>query len=70
MVLNLSLQYSVFRTSDIAWGVTGFGRAKEYTAAVVQRVLDTLTNQPGLSSDPTGEAVIQWLKGEIAPTAA
>jgi len=28
--------------------LTGFGRAEECTAAVGQRVLDVLTNQPGL----------------------
>ena len=50
--------------------LTGFGRAEECTAAVGQRVLDVLKNQPGLSSDPNGEAVILWLKGEIAPTSA
>ena len=48
--------------------LTGFGRAEECTAAVGQRVLDVLMNQPGLSSDPTGEAVIRWLKAEMAPT--
>ena len=48
--------------------LTGFGRAEECTAAVGQRVLDVLTNQPGLSSDPAGKAVIRWLKAEMAPT--
>jgi len=48
--------------------LTGFGRAEECTAAVGQRVLEVLTNQPGLSSDPAGEAVIRWLKAEMAPT--
>ena len=35
----------------------GFGRV-ECTAAIEQRVLDVLTNQAGLSSDPAREAVI------------
>ena len=48
--------------------LTGFGRAEECTAAVGQRVLDVLTNQPGLSSDPVDEAMIRWLKAEMAPT--
>jgi hypothetical protein len=48
--------------------LTGFGRAEECTTAVGQRVLDVLTNQPGLSSDPAAEGVIRWLKAEIAPT--
>ena len=48
--------------------LTGFGRAEECTAAVGQRVLEVLTNQPGLSSDPAGEAVIRWLKAEMTPT--
>ena len=50
--------------------LTGFGRAEECTAAVGQRVLDVLTNQPGLSSDPAVEAVIRWLKAEMAPTSS
>lgn len=48
--------------------LTGFGRAEECTAAVGQRVLDVLSNQPGLTSDPVAEAVIRWLKTEITPT--
>jgi len=48
--------------------LTGCDRAEECTAAVGQRVLDVLTTQAGLSSDPAGEAVIRWLKAEIAPT--
>ncbi|KAI9450349.1 hypothetical protein F5148DRAFT_598257 [Russula earlei] len=35
--------------------LAGFGRAEECTAAVGQRVLDVLSTQPGLSSDPTAE---------------
>ena len=50
--------------------LTGFGRAEECTAAVGQRVLDVLTNQPGLSSDPAGEAVIRWLEAKMAPASA
>jgi hypothetical protein len=49
--------------------LAGFGRAEECTAAVGQRVLHVLTNQPGLSSDPAAEAVVRWLKAEIAPDA-
>ena len=45
--------------------LTGFGRAEECTAAVGQRVLDVLSNQPGLTSDPVAEAVVRWLKTEI-----
>jgi hypothetical protein len=48
--------------------LTGFGRAEECTAAVGQRVLDVLSNQPGLTSDPVAEAVVRWLKAEITPT--
>lgn len=48
--------------------LTGFGRAEECTAAVGQRVLDVLANQPGLSSDPATEAVVRWLRAEITPT--
>jgi hypothetical protein len=48
--------------------LTGFGRAEECTAAVGQRVLDVLSNQPGLTSDPVAEAVVRWLKTEITPT--
>lgn len=48
--------------------LAGFGRAEECTAAVGQRVLDVLSNQPGLSFDPIAEAVVRWLKTEIAPT--
>jgi len=48
--------------------LTGFGRASECMAAVGQRVLDVLTNQAGLSSNLVGEAVILWLKVEMAPT--
>jgi len=48
--------------------LTGFGRAEECTAAVGQRVLDVLTNQPELSSDPATEAVVRWLRAEITPT--
>ncbi|KAH9083483.1 hypothetical protein EDB83DRAFT_2329551 [Lactarius deliciosus] len=45
--------------------LTGFGRAEECTVAVGQRVLHVLSNESGLSSDPTAEAVILWLKDEI-----
>ena len=48
--------------------LTGFGRAEECTAAVGQRVLDVLSNQSGLTSDPVTEAVVRWLKTEITPT--
>ena len=48
--------------------LAGFGRAEECTAAVGQRVLDVLSNQPGLTSDPVAEAVVRWLKTEITPT--
>jgi hypothetical protein len=48
--------------------LTGFGRASECTAAVGQRVLDVLTNQPELSSHPAAEGVIHWLKAEVTPT--
>ena len=48
--------------------LTGFGRAEECTAAVGQRVLDVLSNQPGLLSDAVAEAVVRWLKSEITPT--
>ena len=48
--------------------LTGFGRAEECTAAVGQRVLDVLSNQPGLTSDPVAAAVVRWLKTEITPT--
>jgi hypothetical protein len=48
--------------------LTGFGRAEECTAAVGQRVLHVLSNQPGLTSDPVAEAVVHWLKTEITPT--
>jgi hypothetical protein len=48
--------------------LTGFGRAEECTTVVGQRVLDVLTNQPELSSDPATEGVVRWLKAEIAPT--
>ena len=48
--------------------LTGFGRAEECMAAVGQRVLDVLTNQPRLSSDPAGEGVIWWLKAVRART--
>ena len=34
--------------------LTGFGRGEECAAAVGQRVVDVLMNQPGLSSDPAG----------------
>ena len=50
--------------------LTGFGRAEECTAVVGQRVLDVLSGQPGLSSDPVAEAVIRWLKTEVTPTAS
>jgi len=56
--VDLGLQEERYRLECL----TGFGRAEECTAAVGQRVLDVFTNQPGLSSDPAGEAVIQWLK--------
>ena len=46
----------------------GFGRAEECTAAVGQSVLDVLSYLPELSSDPTGKAVIRWLRAEMAPT--
>jgi hypothetical protein len=48
--------------------LAGFGRAEECTAAVGQRVLEVLSNQPGISFDPSAEAVVCWLKSEIAPT--
>jgi hypothetical protein len=48
--------------------LTGFGRAEECTAAVGQRVLDVLSKQPELTSDPVAEAVVRWLKTEITPT--
>jgi hypothetical protein len=48
--------------------LTGFGRAEECTAAVGQRVLDVLSNEPGLTSDPVAGAVVRWLKTEITPT--
>ena len=50
--------------------LTGFGRAEECTAVVGQRVLDVLSGQPGLSSDPVADAVIRWLKTEVTPTAS
>lgn len=45
--------------------LTGFGRAEECTVAVGQRVLHVLSNESGMSSDPSVEAVILWLKAEI-----
>jgi hypothetical protein len=45
--------------------LTGFGRAEECTAVVAQKVLDVLSNQSGLLSDPAAEAVVRWLKAEI-----
>jgi len=48
--------------------LSGFGRAEECTSAVGRRVLDVLSTQPGLSSDPAAEAVICWLEAEISPT--
>jgi len=48
--------------------LAGFGRAEECTAAVGQRVLDVLSNQPGLTSDPVAEAVVRWLRNGIAST--
>ena len=50
--------------------LAGFGRAEECTAAVGRRVLDVLSNQPGLTSDPVAEAVVRWLKTEITPTSS
>jgi hypothetical protein len=50
--------------------LAGFGRAEECTAAVGRRVLDVLSNQPGLTSDPVAEAVVRWLKNEITPTSS
>ena len=48
--------------------LAGFGRAEECIAAVGQRVLDVLSGQPGLLSDPVAEAVVRWLKTDITPT--
>ena len=45
--------------------LAGFGRAEECTAAVGQRVLDVLSNQPGLTSDRVAEVVVCWLKNEV-----
>ena len=39
----------------------GIVRAKEHTAAVGQSVLDMLTNEPGLSSDPAStRTTVRW----------